>query len=271
MEQLSIIIPHYNTPKLLMRLLDTIPNLSEIEVLVIDDSSDKDLDIYKYCMEKYGERNIKFYTNPLKTKGAGNARNVGLKCAIGKWLLFADADDYFIDGFWNIIQGYLEEEADIIFFETTSIILRTGEISDRHEYYTNLVEEYCQKNDHKEEILLRYQYWSPCAKLIRRELINLYQIQYEGTLYSNDILFSAKAGYYAKSIKAVRKVIYCITQSEKSLTSKKDSNALSIRKKAFCNYYFFLLFHISRGDMHELGFGIKDFIYYCLYKTGLIR
>lgn len=36
----SIIVPHYNNPKLLQRLLDTIPVRSDLEIVVVDDNSD---------------------------------------------------------------------------------------------------------------------------------------------------------------------------------------------------------------------------------------
>lgn len=271
MKELSIIIPHYNTPQLLMKLLESIPDVPEIEVLVIDDSSDKDLKIYEQCEEKNKERNVQFFKNSIQTKGAGNARNVGLEHAKGKWLLFADADDYFVNNFWNILQEYLNDPADIIYFEPTSILLKTGELSDRHEYYANLVEQYCQKHEYNDELQLRYRYWSPCSKIVKKGLVEQYQIRFDGTLHSNDVMFSAKVGHYAKSVEAVNKVIYCITQSEKSLTANKNSEALSIRKKVFCNYYFFLFFHITRKNMKKLGFGLKDFIYFCLYRIGLLK
>ena len=61
-KELSIIVPHYNTPKMLDRLLSTIPNNPEIEVLVIDDISDRELEELEKCVEKYSRRNILFYS-----------------------------------------------------------------------------------------------------------------------------------------------------------------------------------------------------------------
>jgi len=40
-KDLSIIIPHYNIFELLRRLLDSIPKKDNIEIIVIDDKSDK--------------------------------------------------------------------------------------------------------------------------------------------------------------------------------------------------------------------------------------
>ena len=38
----SFIIPHHNTPDLLKRLIDSIPQREDIEVIVVDDNSDED-------------------------------------------------------------------------------------------------------------------------------------------------------------------------------------------------------------------------------------
>lgn len=39
----SIIIPHYNIPDLLQRLLDSIPQREDIEIIVVDDNSSSDV------------------------------------------------------------------------------------------------------------------------------------------------------------------------------------------------------------------------------------
>src|SRR5699024_10534236 len=108
MIKLTIIIPHYNSPVLLERLLKTIPQTKEIQVIVIDDNSDE---IYK---EKYLEIkkehniNIEYLCNYSNKKGAGSCRNIGLERVLGEWVLFADADDYFTEDFFEVIQKYLQ-------------------------------------------------------------------------------------------------------------------------------------------------------------------
>lgn len=269
MIQLSIIIPHYNSPATLEILLQSIPDIPEIEVLVIDDNSNIQLNEYCRCKKKFAARNISFYENAIECKGAGNARNMGLQYASGKWLLFADADDFFVKDFWSNIERYLNDESDIIYFSPVSVKIGTDISSDRHEYYMNLVKEYCRKKDHESELKLRYTYWSPCSKMIRKELVDENRIRFDGTLHSNDMLFSTKVGHYAKKIKAVDEIIYCITESESSLTSQKDTKALSIRKRVFASYYFFMQKRLSGRDMKILGYGIKDFIYFTIYMVQM--
>ena len=90
----SFIIPHHNSPKLLERCLDSIPQRNDIEIIVVDDNSDADKKAYSYR----GDVRI-INIDVEHTKGAGRARNYGMKEARGKWILFADCDDFYIDGF----------------------------------------------------------------------------------------------------------------------------------------------------------------------------
>lgn len=270
-KELSIIVPHYNTPKMLDRLLSTIPNDPEIEVLVIDDTSDRELEEFKKCVDKYSKRNISFYSNSLDQKGAGGARNLGIEHARGKWILFADADDYFLDDFFQIIKRNYDDQFEIIFFTPVSIVNDTGYSSERHIYYENLIMNYIENSDYINELKLRYTYWSPCSKLIKKSLIDNYKIRFDNSRYSNDIMFSAKIGAYAYKIKACIQNIYCITETQGSLTNIKDATALLIRKKVFKRYYFFLLKKLNWKDMKSLGYGVKDFIYFCAFHMGMVK
>ena len=89
----SVIIPHRNIPLLLRRCLASIPKRPDVQVIVVDDGSDPGIvDFQKFpwpkglCVELLLAK---------ERKGAGYARNLGIKRARGKWLIFADADDYF--------------------------------------------------------------------------------------------------------------------------------------------------------------------------------
>ena len=86
----TIIIPHKNCPDLLKRCVDSIPVRDDVQIIVVDDNSDEDK---KPSIERKGMEVV--LLDASSSKGAGRARNVGLKHAKGKWLLFADADDYY--------------------------------------------------------------------------------------------------------------------------------------------------------------------------------
>lgn len=75
-------------------------------------------------------------------------------------------------------------------------------------------------------------------------------------------MFSTKVGHLARKIKAVDQEIYCITKSKSSLTANTDPNALRIRNKVDCKYYFYIHKILSKDDMKILGYGRQKNIYY---------
>ncbi len=94
---------YYNSPDSLEQLLLSIPSLTEIEVVVVDDKSNKGLKKYFKIMENIKFKHVIFINNNTNKKGAGVCRNIGINIATGSWLLFADADGYFINGFYSKI------------------------------------------------------------------------------------------------------------------------------------------------------------------------
>ena len=93
MKKFSVIIPQRDCASLTKRCIQSIPDRKDIEVIIIDDNSHNS-DELKNVEKLLNRGNCKFvYT--IEGKGAGYARNIGLKIATGDWLIFADADDFF--------------------------------------------------------------------------------------------------------------------------------------------------------------------------------
>lgn len=265
---LSIIIPHYNEPILLGKLLDTIPDSSAIEVLVIDDHSTEYLEAFFKCRQKYRKRNITFYENDSGENGPGAARNVGIKNARGKYLLFADSDDRFLPGWEYAVEEAMDNNADIIFFPMTSQTLDGG-LSRRHEYHAELVNSYLTHPMHEQEIRLRYKYIAPWSRLIKRHIIEVNKIWFDEIRYSEDVMFAAKLGYYARNIKVCNRIIYCVVEHDGSMTTFKDEYTLNYRRKVYNKYYWYLVRKLKRKDRKILYPGL-DGVSYWLYCSLLI-
>ena len=87
----SIIIPHHNTPELLKACVDSIPIRDDLQIIIVDDNSDKSVVDFNN-FPGVACKNLEVVLSQ-KGRGAGWARNEGLKYAQGKWILFADSDD----------------------------------------------------------------------------------------------------------------------------------------------------------------------------------
>lgn len=237
----SIIIPHYNTPDLLMRCLDSIPVSEDIQVIVVDDYS-PDADSF---LQRYPQLSRPYldFVRTSRNGGAGYARNVGLEHTKGKWLLFADADDFFVDGMYDIISSYEESDVDVIYFRKKSICSDVDpEVSKLDDYLDEIIDVYLQTGD---EWPLRTRHYVPWGKMIRRELLVRHDIRFDEIKYSDDCFFSVSVGFHAKKITVADQVLYCYFHHPNSLTYAYCSKPgeLKTRADVFFRIDRFLLQH----------------------------
>ena len=245
---LSLIIPHYNSPDLLDRLLDSLPKRKDFQIIIVDDNSTKKLDILEACKQKHQSDNVLFLRNKTGRNSAGTCRNIGLEHALGQWLLFADSDDVFLPQTESILKSYLSSDYDIVFFTPTSIDFSTGESTNRHKDFAKLVHNYLENPSRETELRLRYFHVCPWTKLIRKEIVDTYSIRFDSTMVSNDVMFSTVCGHYAKKIHATKEQIYCVTATAGSLTTRSSEKNFDIRTNVLLNKYLFLKKHLSKED-----------------------
>ncbi|EGF55995.1 glycosyltransferase family 2 protein [Bacteroides fluxus] len=260
----SIIIPHKNSPNLLRRCLDSIPHRDDVQIIVVDDNSDLSKVDFS-CFPGIGENNTEvFFTK--EGKGAGYARNVGLKHAKGKWLLFADADDYFTEGFIFHLDKYKESAYDIVFFGTTSVYTETEMVAMRHLFDKKCMNAAISENNFR---LYRYIRTSPVSKIIRRSLVENKLIFFDEVIAANDALFSIKTGYYAKSVAADPFVMYVITVQSGSLEYTYSKRVLLCRIMVDMNINRFYKEHNVKEHVCALRYIIQlrkiSFILYLRY------
>lgn len=264
----SIVIPHFNTPKELCRLIESIPNRSDIEVLVIDDNSTELIDEYRRCKEKYKDRNIVFLQNNIDDKGAGASRNIGIDNAHGKWILFADSDDFFTEDLLRVLERDVDSDFDVIFYYPTSID-ENGNEGTRHVSFCDLLSKYYRNPSCKNELVVRYQIVSPWSKLIRRELVVNNNIRFENTKVANDMMFCRKLGVYAKNVSVSTDVIYVVTDRIGSLVKQKNAETLDIRREVYVNCCNYVREHVDKKTYRAIGYKGGQFTHLCReYKLG---
>lgn len=209
----SIIIPHKNSQNLLRRCLNSIPQREDVQVIVVDDNSD-DFESVREVTESFPK--IQLCVN--EGKGAGGARNTGLTKALGKWLLFPDADDYFLNGFLDILDKYKDMPEDVLFYNVDT----SPTYGKRLSRYKKALQEFNHSNLSSDKLKF-YSLNAPWVRMVKKSMIDKYHIRYEEVLHGNDIFFSFQVGYFAKSIKAESKAIYFYYYNPKSLTNVKHN------------------------------------------------
>jgi glycosyltransferase involved in cell wall biosynthesis len=235
---------------LLKKLLETIPIIDNIQVVVVDDNSNVEIDFYNELRDTC--QHVTFLTNDTGKNSAGTCRNIGLQHAKGRWILFADADDYFVEGFYEIVSEYFESEHDVVFFTPTSIDLDTGSASNRHIPYERLIKRYLQNNNAESSLWLRLNFHVPWSKLISRCRVAQDSLAFEDIPVANDVMFSTMLGLYSRNFAASDKIIYCSATKKESLTTTVNHENIFVRLDVFIRRYHLLKESLSKKDFRCL-------------------
>ncbi|MBQ7039801.1 MAG: glycosyltransferase family 2 protein, partial [Clostridia bacterium] len=108
MPKVSIIVPVYNAEKYIERCVNSLKNqtLDDIEIILVDDSStDSSLEICKKMAKEDNRIKVIHKVN----EGAGYARNAALEIATGKYIGFADSDDFVEKGMFEALYEKAEK------------------------------------------------------------------------------------------------------------------------------------------------------------------
>ena len=173
----SVIIPHKNVPHLLSRCLLSIPVRDDIEIIVVDDNSSKDFVDFDNFPGQNDKNVICLF--PKDGKGAGYARNLGLQHAKGKWIMFADADDFFEESAFDAFDKYKDSQADVIMFKVTSRYSDDLNKNGGREYYNPYIDAYI--NDEIDAVHLLLKSVSPWAKIVMRDFLAYFNMSFEQT------------------------------------------------------------------------------------------
>ena len=241
----SFIIPHKNSPSLLKRCIKSIPLRADIEVIVVDDNSDID----KQPQEPYSRVKI-VRLDDIHSKGAGRARNVGISYATGEWLLFPDADDYYEQGFLDILDQYKDrKELQVLYFSCRGVDTETLEFN----HCADGVQQCIEGFDGSVSSLnvVKYMSHSPWCKMIRRKFVFDYGLFYDEVKKGNDVKFSYLSAYFAKNVEIIKDRLYVytfnsesITHSQRSVSGSLDIRLNEAKSKAFLN-------HIGLPHLHK--------------------
>jgi len=219
----SVIIPHKNTPDLLLRCIKSIPQRDDLEVIVVDDNSDPnivdfnsfpgiDRQYLKVELTKHG-------------KGAGYARNVGLSMASGRWLIFADSDDYFLPDFNHVLDLALDSNADLIYFDAVqSIIVDGREVSEGC-----FVNDIIKKGIETSAEQIKYDIEVPWCKFVSHDLVECHNIRFDEIHCSNDTWFSVMTAFFSKQVIIIPIKAYCWYQRPGSLWRNRNEDWAIIR------------------------------------------
>lgn len=236
----SIIIPHKNIPRLLQRCLDSIPHRDDTEIIIIDDNSAPDIVDFDHFPGTERD-DVKLLINK-EDRGQGHVLNVAMRHAKGRWLVFADADDYFNYCIRDLMDDYREDEADVVHFPVSSVDCDTYINASRGDEHVSLVKDFIDGKPCSES-MLRYYRAGPWSKLIKRDVVQSHHLQFDESRINIEKRFCYMLGYYAKTIKADIRAAYCLTYRPTSVSYTLTDDKILERIRIYAERDRFLIEH----------------------------
>lgn len=236
----SFVIPHKNAPQLLQRCVNSIPRRNDIQIVVVDD--DSSVDIVDWNSFKFDDERCIELIHTKGCKSAGAVRNEGLKHAKGKWLLFADSDDYYVNGFIDVLDQYIGKDIDVLYYSLDCIDGIT-----HHQLDSKMRDSYDRFSDDP-SLLERIRFFKPpWIKMVRKSFLDRYHIQFEDVILGNDVWYSYQVGYFAKKVEVVNKRLYIYTVNANSISFHRTVAKDVVQIEAYVKQNSFFRF-IGRPD-----------------------
>ena len=272
MYYLTMIIPVFNSDDCLAEAIDSVVNqtigFENIELLVVDDcSTDNTRNVIKDYEKKYP--NVKGIFLDKNNGGAGIPRNIGIKNASSKYLMFMDADDEYekdaCEIFYNNIVG-----TDVDFaFSNWTFVTGNKTSKDSHPYLKE-TQELIFKNGENIKEYEKYYRGGMCACIYNKDFVLDNDIKCHREL-GEDGQFNLKAFFDAKKIVFIEYYGYYnkLRESEEkpSITNVRDEKMFRSRVKSI--YLFNDL--LDEYGANNKQFLIKKEIKVLLYQIYMIR
>ncbi|MDQ0478168.1 glycosyltransferase family 2 protein [Chryseobacterium sp. MDT2-18] len=243
MPLISVIIPCYNVEKYVIKCLESVylqqfPT-EEFEVILVDDESTDDV-VKIATAYLTGKTNWKIIRQ--SNKGLGGARNTGIRNAVGKYIIFLDADDQLV------LQNYFflkNCNAQIIQLASENVSNSGRVISSYHPPdITNIKGRDFWLN----HVIMP----SVCNKMYLRTFLNDHSLEFKEHLYSEDIEFNSRAFFYAENVKVKNQIFQHFLQTPDSITR---NNCITNRKKLFGDLFaiikYLVLFKEDKSKLVE--------------------
>ena len=210
---ISVISPVYNTQDYLPISIESIINQTypNWELILIDDgSSDNSTEIIK----RYAATDSRIKLIQNENHGQGYERNLGLRIASGKYVMFFDSDDYLRSEAMDLAVTRLErEKTDFIVFDYYYYSPISRAVS-----YHRTDAYFAQKKLERSECLqlLKVEGFYSMNKMFRMDFLKKNAVSFgEGYIYE-DSEFGIKAILSAESVSLIHSPLYRITVNTSS-------------------------------------------------------
>lgn len=204
--EVSVIIPVYNAEKYLRQCLNSIfsQSFQKIEVIMVNDGS-KDCSgaIMEEYVQKYPHKAIGIHQ---ENQGQSAARNVALKHAKGKYVVFIDSDDYIAKDYIRVLYEKAEST------NSDMVICNYTKVTDDGKQ-----EKKCSANFMENGV--RIPSYISCNRIIKRKMLESCNFHYEEGAICEDIPAMLRLEAAAENVQIIDEYGYYYRTNPQSTTS----------------------------------------------------
>lgn len=226
----SVIIPVYNADSTISRCVDSILNQTykDLEILLVDDGS---TDASKDVCRELELRDIRVRFIEKEHSGVSDSRNIGIRAARGRYLQFADADDWLSqDATGLMVQSMEEADAALVVAGFYRVVGQN--VSRKGKRFKQKI---LSKTEYAEKMLKSpadFYYGVLWNKLYRRDIIEKSDLYMDPFIsWCEDFIFNLEYLRFADSICPLSSPVYYYTKTEDSLVSQGMSLSNTVRMK----------------------------------------
>lgn len=190
----SIIVPVYNVEKFVEKCVKSLMNQTHknIEIILVDDGSP---DHSPEIIDRIAAEDQRVHVIHQQNRGVSAARNAGLQCASGEYVMFVDGDDWVDSDYVSYFLMLVSENGSLIGMNKNNY--STGKIKTNEERYVVKAEtaiEWIYSN----EIFVAV--WN---KIYSRRLLVDNNISFDPTIwYGEGMLFNIQCLQYVDTVKS---------------------------------------------------------------------
>ncbi len=237
MEMVSVIVPVYNAEGSLRRCAESIlaQDRPELELILVDDGSrDGSWDL----MRSLAGQDARVRAIRKENGGVSSARNRALEEASGRYVMFADADDWLpMDAVKLLVRELEESGADLAVGDFYRVMdgnvsrkgaIANGGVLSRREYADAMM---LSPADLYYGVL-----WN---KIYRRDLIERFSLRMDESIsYSEDMIFNLEYLRHVDAVAVLKTPVYYYEFTRGSLVDRNTNLAATVRmKKSVIGYY----------------------------------
>ena len=261
--KITVIIPVYNVQDYIERCVESIQKQTykQFECVLIDDGSE---DNSKQLIQSMIQADSRFKYIYQKNAGPSVARNRGIEEAMGRFLIFVDADDYVERDYLGKLYENMGKENDLVCCGYTDI----------SKYGTVFVNDFSVKHFSRNaliECILNGTGGVLWGKIFKADIIKNNKIRFDKQLFmSEDMIFLLEYLRYVQNWEMIDEALYCYnrlneTGISRNVNYKYTSNYIKLNE---CLEKKLLELNVERSKITNL---INQRMYQFIYQSILFE